>query len=164
MKEKLNLKRSLPQKIRLKASTLVEMMIVMIVSGIIVGLIFEGIDIFRRYSHKITDEIVTSSDLLNLYLSLETIVGRSDSLTNDGDIVQLHRKGAIIGEIELVDSCLIIIFSKQIDILPQKVESVGINWGPQTDTLKVETGRLTLQFHTVEQVEITTTEIKYYED
>ena len=149
---------------RLKASTMVEMLVVMIISGVVVGLLFEGVDIFRKYSHKITDEIVTSSDLLNSYLSLETIVGRSDSLTNDGEIVKLHRKGAIIGEIELIESELIINFAEQIDTLPVIVESVAINWGAQTDTLKVETETITLLFQTVRQAEITTTENNYYED
>lgn len=148
---------------RMKASTIIELLIVMIITGIVIGLTFEGVDIFRRYSRKITNEIVTRNDLLNQYLSLQTIIGKSDSLTLSHDAVCLHRKGTVFGELSVEDSLLLLHFVNTTDTLPIKVVSLDVSVGTQTDTLIVHTETITLLFNTVEQAEIATKKNRYDE-
>lgn len=148
---------------RMKASTIIELLIVMIITGIVIGLTFEGVDIFRRYSRKITNEIVTRNDLLNQYLSLQTIIGKSDSLTLHKELVQLHRKGTVFGELSVEDSLLLLHFVNTTDTLPIKVVSLDVKAGMQTDTLIVHTKTITLLFNTVEQAEIATKKNRYDE-
>lgn len=148
---------------RMKASTIIELLIVMIITGIVIGLTFEGVDIFRRYSRKITNEIVTRNDLLNQYLSLQTIIGKSDSLTLYKELVQLHRKGTVFGELSVEDSLLLLHFVNTTDTLPIKVVSLDVKAGMQTDTLIVHTKTITLLFNTVEQAEIATKKNRYDE-
>lgn len=140
------------------------MLIVMIISGIVIGLAFEGVDLFRKYSRKITNEIVKSNDLLNQYLSLNTIIGRSDSLTFDKEVVRLHRKGSVFGELYVEDSSLLVNLSNTIDTLPIKVASIDVKLGTLTDTLIIETETITLVFNTIEQAEIATTKKNNYDD
>lgn len=136
----------------------------MIISGIVVGLAFEGVDLFRKYSRKITNEIVKSNDLLNQYLSLNTIIGRSDSLTFDKEVVRLHRKGSVFGELYVEDSSLLVNLSNTIDTLPIKVASIDVKLGTLTDTLIIEKETITLVFNTIEQAEIATTKKNNYDD
>lgn len=140
------------------------MLVVMIISGIVVGLAFEGVDLFRKYSRKITNEIVKSNDLLNQYLSLNTIIGRSDSLTFDKEVVRLHRKGSVFGELYVEDSSLLVNLSNTIDTLPIKVASIDVKLGTLTDTLIIEKETITLVFNTIEQAEIATTKKNNYDD
>lgn len=140
------------------------MLVVMIISGIVIGLAFEGVDLFRKYSRKITNEIVKSNDLLNQYLSLNTIIGRSDSLTFDKEVVRLHRKGSVFGELYVEDSSLLVNLSNTIDTLPIKVASIDVKLGTLTDTLIIEKETITLVFNTIEQAEIATTKKNNYDD
>lgn len=143
---------------------MVEMLVVMIISGIVIGLTFEAVDIFRRYSRKITNEILSGNDLLNNYLSLNTIVGKSDSLTINNHIVTLHRRGAVFGELYLEDSMLFVAFSNTVDTMPLKAKELNVKRGVRTDTLIIETEIVTMLFNTAEQAVIATKKNIYNED
>lgn len=122
-------------------------MIVMIISAVIIGLLFEGINIFRRYSHLVTQNIVDDSKLFVFFTQIESIVGRSDSLSLDYDIVRLHRKGEISAEIELIDSVLVIDYMNKKDSSDINIKSLKILKG-RHDSLIVETDKTTLFFQT----------------
>ncbi len=147
----------------IKASTMIEILVVMIISGIVIGLTFEGMDIFRRFSGKVAGEIVKTDGLFSTYTSLNTIVGNSDSLTLKNDTVGLYRKRYVFGNIYTEDSKLIIRILNNSDTLPVNVESLKIKSGTVTDTLFVETEKITLYVCTKERAVITTEKNKYYE-
>lgn len=143
---------------------MVELLVVMIISGIVIGLTFEGVDIFRKYSRKITHEIGSSNDLLNQYLTLNTIVGKSDSLTFNNNTVLLYRRGSVFGELYVEDSLLLVQFVNTLDTLPIKVKALEVKPGALTDTLIIETETIDLIFNTTEQAEIATTNKNNYDD
>lgn len=133
----------------LKASTLAEMMVVMIISGIIIGLLFDGVNIFRKYSNIITTHFLASNKLLTTSSHLTSLIENSDSLKQEQEII-IYRKGAIFSEIRLSDSLLII----NNDTLPLKVNEIEVKPSLRTDTLKVKTNDRTLYFATRERPEI----------
>ena len=143
---------------------MIEILVVMIISGIVVGLAFEGLDIFRRYSRKITGEIVKGNELLNMYLSLNTIVSKSDSMTFSNETVSLYRKGSVFGKLDIDGSRLHVHFLNTIDTLPVIVELMDVRPGEFADTLILGTETITLIFHTSEQPGISTTKNYYHED
>ncbi|MBE9488435.1 MAG: hypothetical protein IMY73_04545 [Bacteroidetes bacterium] len=158
------MKKSLFEKTNIKASTIIELLIVMIISGIIIGLTFEGIDIFHKYSRKISNEIMLNDNLLKQYLSLNTIIDKSDSLTFDNKVVFLYRKGLVFGKIYRDNSNLLVNLSNMTDTLPIKIASLNVCLGVLSDTLIVETETITLVFNTIEQVVIPTKKNIYYEN
>lgn len=143
---------------------MIEILIVIIISGIVVGLAFEGVDIFRRYSRKVTYEIVKGNELLNMYLSLNTIISKSDSMAFSNESVRLYRKGSVFGKLEVNNSKLHLHFLNVNDTLPLNVESINVKQGELTDTLLLHTETITLIFYTLEQAGISTTKNNYYED
>lgn len=135
----------------LKASTLAEMMVVMIISGIIIGLLFDGVNIFRKYSNVITTHFLASNKLLTTSNHLTSLIENSDSLKQEQEQeIIIYRKGAIFSEIRLSDSLLIICN----DTLSLKVTEIEVKTSLRADTLKVKTNDKTLYFTTRERPEV----------
>lgn len=126
-----------------KASTLPELMVVMIVAGVVIGLLFDGVELFRRYSGQIAGSLTQNSELLTVTNWLTVITESSDSLRQEDD-VKAYRKGAVQTTISISDSLLVI----GNDTLPIKVTAIEVKENPNADTLRIETEQQTLYFTT----------------
>lgn len=126
-----------------KASTLPELMVVMIVAGVVIGLLFDGVELFRRYSGQIAGFLTQNSELLTVTNWLTVITESSDSLRQEDD-VKVYRKGAVQTTISISDSLLVI----GNDTLPIKVTVIEVKENPNADTLRIETEQRTLYFTT----------------
>lgn len=77
----------------LRAFTLSELLIVMIISGIILFSAFEGISLIRRHTNRLSSQFNSGQDILTHYRLLEAIIARSDSLHTVADSLLLYRQG-----------------------------------------------------------------------
>lgn len=127
----------------IKASTLPELLVVMIISGIVIGLLFDGVELFRRYSNQLVEHLTQSNNLLTVTNWITAITENCDSIRQRQDVMT-YRKGAVHTTISISDSLLLI----NDEILPIKVTSIGVRENPNADTLIVETEKLSLYFIT----------------
>ena len=111
---------------RLPASTLVEVLILMILGGIVFLSVMDGFGLLRRFLDRTAD-----------------LAGMSDSLlAEDNGALALYRGGEIYGRIERIDSALIVHQGERTDTLLRKV--AGLRTIPEiprdrpVDTLVVE--------------------------
>ncbi|MEG0499686.1 MAG: hypothetical protein RR550_01015 [Rikenellaceae bacterium] len=109
----------------------------MIIAGIVIGLLFDGVELFRRYSNQITGHLMQSNTLLITTNWLTAITESCDSIRQEQD-VKMYRKGAVHTTITLSDSLLTI----NNDTLPIKISTLSV----RVDTLVIETEQLTLYF------------------
>lgn len=63
---------------------MIELLIVMIVSGIVFLMAFSGLDILRKYSHLLHRRLTAESTLLYSHQALELLVEQSDSIRKEG--------------------------------------------------------------------------------
>ena len=88
---------------RLKANTLVELLLTMIISGIIFLLVFDGVDIIKRFSHIVNNRISANQTTLYSHQFMEHLVENADSIIKRGDKLLFYRESmvsdsVIIGE------------------------------------------------------------------
>lgn len=88
---------------RIKANTLVELLLTMIISGIIFLLVFDGVDIIKRFSYIVNNRISANQTVLYSHQFMEHLVENADSIIKRGDKLLFYRESmvsdsVIIGE------------------------------------------------------------------
>lgn len=72
----------------LSGSTLVEILVVMIVSGILFLMVFDGLSIIQQYGGLLNRKLMQKSALLHTHLTIELLMERSDSIRKvDGKVM-----------------------------------------------------------------------------
>lgn len=149
---------------QLRASTLVEIMVVMILTGLVIGSLMEGVDIIRRLTAKVADELGGDSELIDTYTRLDRLVISCDSINEK---MQLFRQGVVYGSITQSDSAIVVTVLGQADTLPLKVHSIKLFCGDVADSILIDFGTLKLLLETAKRPEAITEnqteklEIKY---
>lgn len=113
---------------RLTASTLVEVLILMILSGIVFLSVMDGLGLLRRFLDRTSQRIAGHTEQYAGYFRTADLTGLSDSLlAEDARSVALYRGGTVHARIALSDSALVVRLGKQ---------------GERADTLLRGVGRL----------------------
>lgn len=96
--------------LHIKASTIAELLVVMLMTSILLLAVTDGFTVFGRYLGIISEKVVYNKDVWNGYFRLETLIMSSDSLrvTHSGN-VDVYRDDDRM-ELRVVDSLLL--FSK----------------------------------------------------
>ena len=128
---------------RLPASTLVEVLILMILGGTVFLSVMDGFGLLRRFLDRTSLQIAGRTEQYAGYFRTADLAGMSDSLlAEDNGALALYRGGEIYGRIERIDSALIVHQGERTDTLLRKV--AGLRTIPEiprdrpVDTLVVE--------------------------
>lgn len=107
-----------PNSLLLNGYTLVELLVVMIITSILLLTVFDGLSLFRRYSKIISDRLGNNIELNNKYYMLESVIEHSDTLTEvaDGEIL-IFRDGREYGILSLRDSVITVTIDDRMDTL-----------------------------------------------
>lgn len=104
----MSIRQSIPE--RLPASTLVEVLILMIVSGIVFLSVMDGIGLLHRFLNRTSLRITERTEQYAGYFRTADLTGLSDSLlAEDGRSVALYRRGVVHARIALSDSALVVL-------------------------------------------------------
>lgn len=82
------------------ASTLVEMLIVIIVSGILFIALFDGVDLVRRYTNRLNKALAAGNSLLDSYQQLDHLFLSCDSVTASTGIFCFYKGGERLALVE----------------------------------------------------------------
>ena len=99
-------------KAKLKGTTIVELLVVMIISGIVFLLIFDGLNLIQRYNGMLNTRLKEKSSLLYSHQTIETLINRSDSIRQDNYNLLLFSEGLNFGTLN-IDSTCIVVFSEE---------------------------------------------------
>lgn len=108
----------------IRASTLPELMVVTIIGGMIFCLLFDGVDLVRRFSGHLG--IVEQISVYEDFNKLNVLVSNCDSLCGNVPEIGLYRAGDSFAELRLADSLLILRFLQQSDTLGIKIEKLQV--------------------------------------
>ena len=106
------------------ASTLVEMLIVIIVSGILFIALFDGVDLVRRYTSRLNKVLAAGNSLLDSYQQLDHLFLSCDSVTASTGIFCFYKSGERLALVEHRDSLLVCTRSIGVDTLFRGVEEI----------------------------------------
>jgi len=106
------------------ASTLVEMLIVIIVSGILFIALFHGVDLVRRYTNRLNKRLAVGNSLLDSYRQLDHLFLSCDSVTASIGIFCFYKSGERLALVEHRDSLLVCTRSIGVDTLFRGVEEI----------------------------------------
>ena len=127
----------------LPALTLVEVLILMILSGIVFLSVMDGLGLLRRFLDRTSQRITGHTEQYAGYFRTVDLAGDSDSLVSEGEgTLALYRKGGIHARLLLVDSALIVRQDERSDTLLRNVVRLRTvpepAPGARVDTLIVE--------------------------
>ncbi len=127
----------------LPASTLVEVLILMILSGIVFLSVMDGLGLLRRFLDRTSQRIAEQTEQYAGYFRTVDLAGDSDSLVSEGkETLALYRKGGIHARLSLVDSALIVRQDERSDTLLRNVVRLRTvsepTLGARIDTMIVE--------------------------
>ena len=127
----------------LTASTLVEVLILMILSGIVFLSVMDGLGLLRRFLDRTSQRIAGYTEQYAGYFRTADLTGLSDSLlAEDARSVALYRRGAVHARIVLTDSALVIRQKERTDTLLRGVGRLRTvpqsEPGRRADTMIVE--------------------------
>ncbi|BDF54523.1 MULTISPECIES: type II secretion system protein J [unclassified Butyricimonas] len=108
------------------ASTLVEMLIVIIVSGILFIALFDGVDLVRRYTNRLNKALAAGNSLLDSYQQLDHLFLSCDSVTASTGIFCFYKGGERLALVEHRDSLLVCTRSIGVDTLFRGVEEIRV--------------------------------------
>jgi hypothetical protein len=130
--------------IDIRASTLSEILIVMVLTGIILLSVFDGFSLFQRLLLRIQDKLGQSIERMDNYYRLELLFTGSDSVRGDEARMELYRQGAIRHQLLIDDSLLIAIHpgtTTKPDTLLRQVSEFAVirnrNFPERIDSLQV---------------------------
>lgn len=127
---------------RLPASTLVEVLILMILGGIVFLSVMDGFGLLRRFLDRTSLQIAGRTEQYAGYFRTADLAGMSDSLlAEDNGALALYRGGEIYGRTERIDSALIVHQGERTDTLLRKSPDCARFQNPRdrpVDTLVVE--------------------------
>ena len=80
---------------RYKGTTLPEILIVIILSGILFLILFEGMNIVNRYNYMLKDRLIKKNELFYSHSTLELILEETDSIrkAKEDDILLFTKLG-----------------------------------------------------------------------
>ena len=127
----------------LPASTLVEVLILMILSGVVFLSVMDGLGLLRRFLDRTSQRITGHTEQYAGYFRTVDLAGDSDSLVSEGEgTLALYRKGGIHARLSLVDSALIVRQDERSDTLLRNVVRLRTvsepTLGARIDTMIVE--------------------------
>lgn len=99
---------NLRHTMKLRASTLVEMLVLMIVSGVVLLSVFDGFSLFDRLLRRIEVRMEKSTAEATGYSRLEYVFSATDSITGNVDVLQMFRSGRCWTEVVIEDSLLML--------------------------------------------------------
>ena len=106
----------------LPASTLVEVLILMILSGVVFLSVMDGLGLLRRFLDRTAQRIAERTEQYAGYFRTVDLAGDSDSLISEGErTLALYRKGGIHARLSLADSALIVRQDERSDTLLRNV-------------------------------------------
>ena len=108
------------------ASTLVEILIVIIVSGILFIALFDGVNLVRRYTNRLNKMLAAGNSLLDSYQQLDHLFLSCDSVTASTGIFCFYKGGERLALVEHRDSLLVCTRSIGVDTLFREVEEIRI--------------------------------------
>lgn len=108
------------------ASTLVEMLIVIIVSGILFIALFDGVNLVRRYTNRLNKMLAAGNSLLDSYQQLDHLFLSCDSVTASTGIFCFYKGGERLALVVHRDSLLVCTRSIGVDTLFREVEEIRI--------------------------------------
>ncbi|MBQ4279829.1 MAG: hypothetical protein IJC16_07750 [Rikenellaceae bacterium] len=103
--------------IRLHASTLAELLVLMIVAGVVFLAVMDGLGVARRYFDRVADRIGSGQAQYEGYCRIESLAGRADSMTREADAVALWIPGEDPIRLTICDSALIVVTGNLRDTL-----------------------------------------------
>lgn len=123
------------------ASTLVEVLILMILSGIVFLSVMDGLGLLRRFLDRTAQRIAGHTEQYAGYFRTVDLAGDSDSLVLESEgTLALYRRGGVHARLSLADSALIVRQDERSDTLLRNVVRLRTASGPdrRIDTMIVE--------------------------
>jgi len=93
---------------RLKANTLVELLLTMIISGIIFLLVFDGVEIIKKFSYTVNKRIASTQTVLYSHQLMEHLMENADSVMESSSKLLFYREGIVSDSITIGDSFFIL--------------------------------------------------------
>jgi hypothetical protein len=116
-----------PQEVRqLPASTFAEILIVILVTGVVLAAVMDGLELFGRYASGLASRIVESGRMRESYYLLDHQVTSADSVTESEGHITAWRSGMEAAVLYQRDSMLLVVAHKSPDTLFTGVASFGI--------------------------------------
>lgn len=78
---------------KIKATTLVELLVYILISGIILLIIFEGFDLLKIQNVQVKQKIEGKNQKFQSYTLLEIVISKSDSMRRVGDSIFFYSRG-----------------------------------------------------------------------
>lgn len=104
------------------ASTLVEVLILMILSGIVFLSVMDGLGLLRRFLDRTAQRIAGHTEQYAGYFRTVDLAGDSDSLVLESEgTLALYRRGGVHARLSLADSALIVRQDERSDTLLRNV-------------------------------------------
>lgn len=112
--------------VRLRAMTLPEVLVIMIVSAIVFMSVMDGLGLFRRHALTVAEGLTGNIRFYDGYYRLHDIVAASDSITGDGSRLSCWRGGAQNVSLAYADSTLTATYGSAADTLLHRVGEVRV--------------------------------------
>lgn len=93
---------------RLKANTLVELLLTMILSGIIFLLVFDGVAIIKEFSNTVSQRIEAGQAMLYGHQLMEHLVENADSIVKKDNMLLFYKGGVAANSVTASDSSLVL--------------------------------------------------------
>ncbi|MCM1722612.1 hypothetical protein [Bacteroides ovatus] len=104
---------------RYKGTTLPEILIVIILSGLLFLILFEGMNIVNRYNSMLKDRLIKKNELFYSHSTLELIMEETDSIrkAKEDDILLFYKAGEIRNTILLKNEGFQVLFKELQDTI-----------------------------------------------
>lgn len=120
----------------LVASTLVEVLVVILISGILLLMLFEGTELVQKYTAEYRSRSGAGRELFEGYSRLEKLFWVSDSIGSASSGAVFYKHGHRYAEAEIKDSLLIVVTRQSRDTLFRRVKT----WLHRRDSLHLRVG------------------------
>jgi len=109
----------------LRATTMAELLVVMVLSGIVFLSVMDGLGIFRRYAAKMAGRIEEAGRFYGDFMRLDGLMSDCDSaLLTDESVVEVYRNGIKCASLARADSALLVFMGPQPDTLLRGVTAM----------------------------------------
>ncbi len=106
--------------------TLPELLVVMILSGIVLLAVFEGLSLFRQLVSGARGKLERTAERTATFYALDRLFSSSDTIRGDAARLEFFRSGKIFAEIVVEDSLLVLSQGGRIDTVMRQVSSPRI--------------------------------------
>ncbi len=93
---------------QLKANTLIELMLTMIISGIIFLLVFEGVEIIKKFSLSVNKRLTDNEKILYSHQFMEHLMENADSVVQQDNNLLFFREGFVSDSVSIETSSFIL--------------------------------------------------------